>query len=148
MKRVILLLSGLLLLAGCKADDADAVKEYLIVDQNSNKILNRYEYTEITGQLVRTESYNGKEEIEKDIEYEYDSKGFLVKTIEHVPGETSRTVSYDTEPEYDSSGRLVKLVRTSSVGDVVETHFGYDETGTLRGVVEKDSRGGVLMQDY
>ena len=148
MKRIILLLSILLLLAGCKPDDSEGVKEYLIVDQGSNKILNRYEYTEKTDRLVRTESFNSKEELERDIEYEYDSNGFLTKTVEHVPGRSPVTVTYDTRMVHDSSGRLVKLVRTSSRGDVVETHFGYDENGTLRGVVENDSRGGVMMQDY
>ena len=69
MKRIILLLSVLLLFAGCKPDQNEGVKEYLIVDQGSNKILNRYEYTESTEQLVRSESFNSDEEIERDIQY-------------------------------------------------------------------------------
>ncbi|HAK45570.1 MAG TPA: hypothetical protein DCO79_06580 [Spirochaeta sp.] len=148
MKKIILLLAAVLVLAGCKAGDDEAVKEYLIIDSSSNKIINRYEYSEKSNELVRTVSYTDEEKLEKKIEYEYDSRGFLVQTVEQVPGLDSKVVTYETTEEFDSSGKLVKLVRTSSDGEVVETHFGYDETGMLRGVVEKDSRGNLLMKDY
>lgn len=135
-------------LAGCGAAKEEAVKEYLIVDAASSKIINRYEYTEETNNLVRTVSYTDQERLDKNIEYEYDSKGFLVKTIEQVPGLPARTVTYDNKLEFDSSGKLIKMIRTSSDGEVVETNFGYDENGVLRGAVEKDSRGNLIMKDY
>ncbi len=148
MKKISPILFAVLIFAGCAANDESAVKEYLIVDQSSNKIINRYEYTEDTDTLVRTVSYTANEETARDIEYEYDTKGMLVKTVENIPGQPSRTVTYETKAEYDSSGKLTALIRTSSEGEVIETHFGYDETGTLRGVVEKDAKGSLLMQDY
>ncbi len=137
-----------LLFFGCKPEHENQTKEYLIIDQKSNKILNRYEYSVDTEELVKTLSYTDSEKLDKQIEYEYDDKGFLIKTIESIPGKPPKTITYTTKTEFDSAGRLVKIIRTSSDGEVVETNFGYDETGTLRGVVEKDSKGDLLMQDY
>lgn len=148
MKKYSLILFTVLLALGCSSDKSEATKEYLIVDQSSNKIINRYEYTEDTNELVRAASYGTDEEIEKQIEYEYDDSGILIKAIESVPGQEKRIITYETAKEFDGNGKLVKLIRTSSDGEVMEYHFGYDDEGTLRGVVEKDSDGNLLMQDY
>jgi hypothetical protein len=147
MKIFSLVILAVLFIAGC-GNKEDSTKEFLVVDSGSNKILNKYEYIADTDELARTYSYTDDEKIEKKIDYEYDSNGYLVKTVEYIPGKPEKTVTYETTPEYDSSGRLVKLVRISSEGKIVETHFGYDETGTLRGVVEKDNRSALMMQDY
>ena len=147
MKKVSLIFLAALFVTGCGGRD-DGTKEFLVVDAGSSKILNKYEYSADTDELARTYSYTDDEKIEKKIDYEYDSNGYLVKTVEYIPGKPERTVTYETTPEYDSTGRLIKLVRISSEGEIVETNFGYDEDGTLRGVVEQDNRSGLLMQDY
>ncbi|MBI9108046.1 MAG: hypothetical protein JEZ04_14960 [Spirochaetales bacterium] len=149
MKKVPFLLLLPFFVLSCVPGSEDGnTKEYVIVDQNSNKVLSSYEYTEDTNTLVRTSSYNQKQQVKKGIEYEYDTQGNLVKTIETVPGSDPKTITYESEREFDAAGRLVKIIRTSSEGKVVETNFGYDETGTLRGVVEQTDKGAVLMKDY
>ena len=142
----LLLITGLLF--GCAAGEDSSTKEFVIVDQESNKILNSYEYSNDSGELVRTSSYDQKQQVRKGVEYEYDAEGYLVKTVETVPGAAPKTITYETEREYDAAGRIVKLIRTSSEGEIIETNFGYDETGTLRGVVEQVDKNTVLMQDY
>jgi uncharacterized protein YkvS len=86
--------------------------------------------------------------VKKSVEYEYDDSGNLVKTIENAIGTTTKEITYETESYNDTSGRLIKTVRTSSEGDVVETYFGYDDDGNLRGVVEQVNKGAVIMKDY
>lgn len=149
MRKIPFLLLISVLFTGCFAAGNDSsTKEFVIVDQGSNKILNSYEYSTESGDLLRTSSYDQKQQVNKGIEYEYDTQGNLVKTIENVPGAVPKTVTYETSRESDAAGRIVKIIRTSSEGQVVETSFGYDETGTLRGVVEQVDKGAVLLKDY
>jgi len=149
MNKLPFLLAICVIFIGCGTGDSNnSTKEFLIVDQDSNKVLNSYEYSTDSDVLVRTGSYNQKQQVEKDIQYEYDNSGNLVKTIETVAGSPPKTITYETKTEFDAAGRLVKIIRTSSDGQVVETNFGYDETGTLRGVVEQEGRGTLLMKDY
>jgi len=148
MKKIYFLLLLVFVFFGCETGAKDENKSYLIVDQDSNKVLNRYEYEPEGQTLLKTESYNQKQLVKKSVEYEYDSSGNIVKTIETAIGTATKEITYNTETFNDAAGRLIKSVRTSSEGDVVETFFGYDETGSLRGVVEQVNKGAVIMKDY
>lgn len=148
MYRFIIVIPIFFFLAGCSVGSDRNTEQFVIIDQQTNKVLNRYEYSKSDGRLIGTESYNDQQKVRKDIEYEYDSKGNLVKTVERSAGSSPKVVTYHSTQQYDSAGRLVKTTRTSSDGEVVETHFGYDETGTLRGVVEQVDADSVLMKDY
>lgn len=149
MKKFIVLIFILIALAGCSLkDDENQTKSYMILDQDTNKVLNNYEYSSDGKTLLSTKSYAGDQSVKKIIEYEYDDKGYLESTVETLAGSSPKTVTYDIEEIYDSLGRLEKTVRTSSEGDVIETYYGYDESGTLRGVVEQINKGAVIMKDY
>ena len=149
MKKIYGFLLVVLILIGCSAGkQEDETKTYMIVDQDTNKVLNNYEYTLDGKTLLSTRSYAGDESVKKSVEYEYDDKGYLERMIIDKDGSSTKIITFETEEVYDSIGRLEKLVRTSSEGDVVETFFGYDETGELRGVVEQLNSGSVIMKDY
>lgn len=148
MKKIYFLLLLIFVLFGCAVGETDENESYLIVDQGSNKVLNKYEYAPDSQTLLKTESYNQKQLVKKSIEYEYDSSGNLVKTVENAIGTATKEITYNTETFNDTVGRLIKTVRTSSEGNVVETFFGYDEAGNLRGVVEQVNKGAVIMKDY
>lgn len=143
------LLMIFILLLGCRMNNEDDdTKTFLIVDRSSNKVLNNYEYDRDDDTLVRTQSYNQNEQVKKIIEYQYDDDGNLAKTIESSIGSPSKIVTYKTENVFDDDGRLTQTIRTSSDGELVETYFGYDENGDLRGVVEQVNKGAVIMKDY
>ena len=139
----------IVLVAGCKVNtEPESTKSFVIIDQTSNKVINNYEYSVDTEKLVRTESYNENGEIVKSSNYEYDDAGNLNKTIKASRGYPTKSISYETEDIYDSSGNLIKTIRTSSDGQLIETFYGYDDTGKLRGVVEQIDKSAVMMQDY
>ncbi|MBN2658865.1 MAG: hypothetical protein JXR86_17555 [Spirochaetales bacterium] len=136
-------------LTGCSAiEEPEQTKTYLIVDQTSNKAINAYDYSLDDNTLVRTISYDEREQIKKHVTYEYDNNGNLIKTVEKAAGAPEKTVTYITDDFYDDRGYLIKTVRTSSDGDLVETYYGYDENNFLRGVVEQVNQSSTLMKDY
>ena len=150
MKKVYVILStALIVLSGCAVgDQEDETKTYMIVDQDTNKVLNNYEYSADGKTLLSTKSYAEDQSVNKQIEYEYDDDGNLLMKTETVEGSSPKVITYETEEEYDSRGRLAKTIRRSSEGELLETYFGYDEAGELRGVVEQLNKGPVIMKDY
>ena len=143
------LLFFLLIFSGCNISGTKTAdtKTFIILDQASNKVLNTYEYDQ-TDTLLRTESFNSEQKAVSVIEYQYDSRGNLLTTQEIKPGGKSIYNTYTTDDKYDSSSRLIKSTRTSSDGTIIETYYGYDENGILRGVVEQTDKDSVIMKDY
>jgi hypothetical protein len=146
-------LAVLLLLAGCAAQEEVAVTKYVVRDQASGKALNSYEYVKDTAKRLRASTYDTDTTKTKSItDYEYDVKGDLKRTIKQAAGRVESTttiVNYTTSREYDADNRLTKVVQTGDDGTVVETYYGYDDTGTLRGVVQKAPNDDtLLMKDY
>ncbi|GEM_PF-6013520 len=148
MYRLILLFLAGILLFGCTNNYISKTKNYLIVDQPSNKVISEYEYNESDNTLRRTISYGKDGKVKKIINYEYDRRGYLIKTVESVPLQESKEITYYTEEHKDKSGRLVKTIQISSEGKKIETYYGYDEEGNLRGVVEQVNNKSVIMKDY
>ena len=136
------------LLFGCNNSGISKTKNYVIVDQPSNKVISEYEYSEADNTLKRTISYGKDENVKKIINYEYDNKGYLSKTIESAPGGKLKEIYYSTEEQKDKDGRLVKTIQTSSDGKKIETYYGYDKERNLRGVVEQINNKSVIMKDY
>jgi len=137
------------ILFGCELKTAESnTRSFVIVDQSTSKVINNYEYSIDSDQLLRTESYNSDGKIVKGVDYEYDNTGNLSRTTEVSKGYPTKSITYDTEDVFDKSGRLIETIRKSSEGEMVETFYGYDETGTLRGVVEQIDKSAVMMQDY
>ncbi len=135
-------------LFGCDNSSIKKTKDFVIIDQPSNKVLSEYEYSKDDNTLQRTVSYGKDQNVRKIIDYEYDDKGNLSKTIESSPGGGSKEITYSTEEQKDAKGRLVKTIQTSSDGKKIETYYGYDKEGNLRGVVEQINKKSVIMKDY
>lgn len=148
MYRLALLFIIAALLFGCNNSNLSKTKNYVIVDQPSNKVISEYEYSETDNTLKRTLSYGKDQNVKKIINYEYDNKGYLSKTIESAPGVESKEITYSTEEQKDAKGRLAKTIQTSSAGKKIETYYGYDKDGNLRGVVEQTNKKSVIMKDY
>jgi hypothetical protein len=142
----VLLLS--LFLIGCSLNSEEDTHSFLIVDQATNSLVNSYNYSNVDDSLVSTESYNDNQVLVKRVEYQWDGDGNLASTTENAIGVPQRTIHYVTEHSYDEDGRLVQTIRTSSDGNVLETSYGYDETHTLRGVMERLNYESVMMKDY
>ncbi|RKX82598.1 MAG: hypothetical protein DRP57_09565 [Spirochaetes bacterium] len=148
MYRLALVFITMVLLFGCNNNNISKTKNYVIVDQPSNKVISEYEYDEADNTLKRTISYGNDENVKKIISYEYDNKGYLSKTIESVPNKEQKEITYSMEEVKDAAGRLVKTIQTSSDGKKIETYYGYDKEGNLRGVVEQVNNKSVMMKDY
>lgn len=150
---LLLPLSLLLAMAGCSAQQEDVVTRYVVRDQPTGKALSSYEYLKDTTTRLRASTFDAQTTKAKTItDYEYDAKGDLKRTTRQVAGTaagTPKVTNYAVERVYDGSGRLTKTVQTGDDGTVVETYYGYDETGTLRGVVQKAAGDdSLLMKDY
>ena len=137
------------ILFGCEIKTSESnTRSFVIVDQNTSKVINNYEYSIDSDQLVRTESYNSAGEIVKGVDYEYDNTGNLSRTTKASKGYPTKSITYETEDVFDQSGRLIETIRRSSEGEIIETFYAYDDSGTLRGVVEQIDKSAVMMQDY
>lgn len=148
MYRLALLFILAALLFGCNNNSISKTKNFVIVDQPSNKVISEYDYSEPDNTLKRTLSYGKDQNVKKITNYEYDKKGYLSKTIESAPGIESKETTYSTEEKKDAKGRLAKTIQTSSDGKNIETYYGYDKDGNLRGVVEQTNKKSVIMKDY
>ena len=148
MYRLALFFIVAVLLFGCDNSSIKKTKNFVIIDQPSNKVLNEYEYSTSDNTLQRTVSYGKNQEVKKIIDYEYDNKGYLSKTIESSPGRDSKEIIFSTEEQKDAKGKLSKTIQTSSDGKKIETYYGYDKEGNLRGVVEQVNKKSVIMKDY
>ena len=124
--------------------------QYIVIDSSSRNVLDAYEYGSDTGNLLKTTTYDGNGRIRRATEYAYGSDGNLSSRTVKIPqgGRLLTSVtSYDVKKEYDAQNRLVKTVQTADSGETVETYYGYDENGTLRGVVQKTGDA-IMMMDY
>ena len=148
MKKIQFLILVTSLVASCslfgKASD-DTV--YVVTDRVTNKALSAY-YCDADDRVVRTETYAVDQLVKRARDFEYDADGYVRSMTELVPGVSSRTVNYTTEISRSADGRIERIVQSSDAGEVFETTFGYDETGTLRGAVLKAPGDSVIKKDY
>lgn len=150
---LILCLLGLLglIIQGCSFENRKNVDQFVITDRSSGKVLNSYDYSKTSGRLLSTASYAEDGTARKITEYEYDAGGNLERTVvsSSLPtGIVKEITGYKIQKEYDNQNRLVKTIQTTDTGETIETFFGYDEAGKLRGVVERDGGGNLMMMDY
>jgi len=146
-------LTLLLALAGCSTQEEVAVTKYVVRDLGTGNSLSSYEYLEGTSTRVRASTYDTSTTKVKSItDYEYDTKGNLKRTTKQIAGKTQSTTTvrnFSLDKSYDADGRLTKTVQTADDGTVLETYYGYDDGGELRGVVQKEqSEDSLLMKDY
>jgi hypothetical protein len=139
-----------LLVASC-AIERPASTEVFVITDGDGKSLTHYEYLAGTDRLAGTTTYNSQHRAVRKTSYEYDSQGNTFRSVTTVPvldGKETQVRTYATQEDRDADGRLVKVTRTSSDGQKVETFYGYDQTGSLRGVVQKYADGSLDMMDY
>ena len=121
---------------------------YMVVDKGTNTAISTY-YTDGSERITRTESYDGNEFVSRVRDFEYDDSGYVRAMTERSAGGAERTVMYTTTVVRGESGRIEKIVQRSDDGEELETFFGYDEEGTLRGsVVRSVGTDSVVMKDY
>ena len=145
LKRCALWLAPLALFAcGLRAND---VERFVIVDRDSNRTLTSYEYNR-SGALTQVQSYGAGERVDRVVEVQQDADGNVLRTVatERLGG--IEVVDYQVDTEHDAAGRVTKTVIRRSDGHTVETHYGYDESGTLRGAVQVTDGDMLLMQEY
>lgn len=142
-----------LLVMGCSlaAINGPAGKKYLIVDQATGRTLTSITLAPGSTRPARIISYGPNQNITKEQKLSYNGKGELVgrDITVTLPGggvESSR-ITYSYRQTANSAGRLVETVQTASNGKTITTYYGYDATGTARGVVVKTGSS-LLMKDY
>lgn len=151
MKKILFCLIIIASFSGCGLFTSLFQKEetFIVVDRDSNAVLNKYQYDySKENPLIRTESYDSSQRLSRIREYTYDEKGYVRTITEEYAGGTSRVIEFITTEERDSQGRLTKVIQHSSAGDKVETFYGYDEQGKLRGTVLRSNNDSVIMKDY
>lgn len=140
--------------AGCglrKDFNKDDTKSFVITDSSTGKVTATYDYDVKTTQLKKTVVFDSEGEASRSVEYTFDEDGELREQIIQRPvGDSLETnvVDYTTRKFYDTQGRLVKTVQTSSTGEIIESFYGYDSSGELRGVVQRSEDGALMMMDY
>ncbi|GAB6091530.1 hypothetical protein [Spirochaeta dissipatitropha] len=150
MKKVFLLLMTMVLSGSCGLfSDFSREEAVFVVVDSSNQVLNTYEYDfRESSSPLRTVSYNNPARDAHERRFSYDERGYVSRMYEKVPGQAERVISFQTSEVYDEDGRLIQLVQTSSLGEVIETYYGYDETGRLRGTVVQTAGSTLEMKDY
>ncbi len=149
MRRITIFLIVALGMTSCSLfGKSDEGPVYMVVDKGSNKALSTY-YTDGDERITRTESYDGNETVARVRDFEYDADGYVRTMTERSAGGGERTVTYTTTVVRGEGGRVEKIVQSSDDGEELETYFGYDEAGTLRGsVVRSVGTDSVIMKDY
>ena len=136
-------------LLSCPAEAPKSTKRFVVVDKKTNRALNAYEYDAATEKLKKIDIYNPESlRVTRSIEYTIDDDGTVLKTVESRYNGATVVTNYTLSKEYDTKQRLVKTVQTADTGKRIETVYGYDETGTLRGAVQKNEDNSLLMKDY
>ncbi len=152
MKNVIsaaLLAAAVLVASGCGLfAEEEETKSFVIIDQDTNDVLNEYKYSSDGKTLLKTLSYDSDQKVSKTVTYEYDDAGYLARTVSTPTGGSETAVTWYTEEVYDDNDRLIQISRSASDGTELNTYFGYDEDGELRGVVEQHDDESVFMKDY
>jgi len=152
MKRIIAVLPIVLLfIQGCTLSLKDTTKEFVITDRESGKVLDKYEYDISDNRLSRVVTYTDEQETRTVTEFSYDKNGNISRTVVNqkgINGIQTKKIEYTFTEEYDEQNRLIKTITRGDDGTEVETLFGYDETGELRGVAELSRDGSLLMKDY
>ena len=144
-RRLALWLAPLAILGcGLRANDVERV---VIVDRDTNRTLTAYEYDR-SGALTQVQSYGAGERVDRVVEVQQDAAGNVLRTVatERLGG--VEVVDYQRHTEHDAAGRVTKTVVQRSDGHTVETHYGYDESGTLRRAVQVTDGDTLLMQEY
>lgn len=127
------------------------VKEYVIADAETGRVLDTYEYEAETSQLLRVITYGDDQKANKTIEFSYDQDGNLSRAVIQRRGlqavETS-IVDYAVAEEYDDQNRLVKTTAWGDNGEQVETYYQYNDQGTVHKVSQTAQDGSVIMKEY
>lgn len=149
MRHITIFLIVALSLGSCSLfGKSDEGPVYMVVDKGTNKAMSTY-YTDGDDRVTRTESYDGNEVVARIRDFEYDDSGYVRAMTERSAGGAERTVNYVTTVVRGEGGRIEKIVQSSDDGEELETYFGYDEAGTLRGsVVRSVGTDSVVMKDY
>lgn len=151
LQRMMATLAVCLALAACSPDSAPKTKKFVIVDQRTGNTVSTYEYQEGDTRPSMIHSYGADRQLKASYSLEYDAQERLraasvVETSARgIP--RSRSVSYSYQDTVGPDGKLLTSTQSSTTGETVVTHYGYDEAGTLRGVVQ-ESASGLLMKDY
>ncbi len=151
LQGLLVLSLGLVISCSFDSGSGDKTRRFVITDSASGNVLSSYDYNAQSGRLVQSAAYGPDNAAKRVTQYVYDTAGNLSQSIVQTPVNgklVSSVINYRTEVEYDAANRLTKARQISDTGDTVEVFYGYDETGTLRGVVEKKSDDSLLMMDY
>ncbi len=130
---------------------AGNTQRFVITDGATGKVAATYDYDTESRRLKETVVYDSQEQAKRSIEYSFDEDGELDQQIVQRPvgsGMNTDIITYHMEKEYNPQGRLVKTVQTASTGEIIETFYGYDSQGSLRGVVQRNGSGALMMMDY
>ena len=142
-----------LLVTACSlgAISREAGKKYLIVDQATGRTLTAITLAPGSDRPERIVSYGPDQTIIKEQRLGYDSKGQLIAREVSLTlpggGVTTSKTTYSYRDVKDPAGRLRETIQTASTGKIVTTYYGYDSTGTPRGVVVQ-SGNSLVMKDY
>ena len=143
--KLVFLLTPLILIA-CSPPAKDTTKRFVIVDRNTNAALETYEY-DADSKLVTTKALNDEQRVRSTTNYLYDENGNLSRMVTNNLDGTIRTIDFSYREITDAQGRVCQTIQTGSDGSEIVTHYGYDETGALRGVVQ-DNGTSLIMKDY
>ena len=119
-----------------------------------------YEYN-VTGKMVREKDYDfaGVSDGSRDIGYEYDDKGNLIKKIYYNAYNADGSINYDAynsdknimgweEFEYDSDGNEIKATSCAYDGSIFDwMEYGYDNVGNMTKEVWYNENGDIIDWD-
>lgn len=151
LKNILILLFVIFILAGCmdkSENNLSAQKRIIIKDKTTGEVSNIYEYSnsKITRKVTTGDEFRGS----TVTNYNYNEDGLLLEenSLNNKTGKRECvTYSYEkTEtPETKSNeDRTETMTRTSSTGEVVVYHIGY-ENGEMVGVVEENKNDGSIF---
>jgi hypothetical protein len=145
------ILAACALLVACSLDPGPKMKKFVVVDKPSGRTLSTYSYAPGAARPSEIHSYGPDRRLVESHYLVYDAQNRLVSdslTKTSAKGSASSSlISYSYDETVDDAGKLARSVQTSSSGQVVETYYGFDETGKARGVVQK-AGDTLIMKDY
>jgi hypothetical protein len=148
MKKYLPLLFIMAFLSACQDESQQSEDNvFVVVDRSSNRTLSIYE-TDSKDRIVRTQSFDPSGYIGQSREFQYDENGYVGMMTEQKRGKAPRTTYYSNVLIRDTQGRVETVRTITSDGDKLETYYGYDENGILRGTSQTFNDDSVIMKDY